>query len=356
MKILKYIIIGSLAMVFAVACQKGIDPISYVDPGPDSANPVVTISYPIEGTKIRVDEPVTSIVIKFVASDDIEVKSISLMLDGAEIQSFSSFKDYRRYNGTFQYDNVANGDHILSVVATDLAGKVTTKTVNFKKIPPYIPLPGEVFYLPLDGDYFELVGKKFITVVGQPNFVPGKVEQAYSGITDAYMTYPTAGLLGGEFSLSFWYKLKLIGAPERAGIMAISRPYTVYNDTVRYKGFEFFREKNGTKQNIGFDIGTGKAENWVNPFITTADTNWMHLAITISSTKITVYINGVSKKTATIKTPIDWTNCSLMSIASGKPNFDYWSHFSDWSTYDEIRLFNKALTPEEVTALFTGKK
>ncbi|MDO9255938.1 MAG: LamG-like jellyroll fold domain-containing protein [Bacteroidales bacterium] len=357
MKILKYLFIGLLSVVFATACKKGIDPISYVDPGPDTAAPVVSISYPVEGTKIRVDEAVTSIVIKFVAADDIEVKSISLMLDGTEIQSFTSFKDYRRYSGAFQYDNVENGDHVLSVVATDLAGKITTQTVNFKKIPAYVPLPGEVFYLPFDGDNFELVGKKFVTVVGIPSFTTGKVEQAYAGATDAYITYPTtaSGFLGSEFSIAFWYKLN--GTPLRGGIFAIARPYTVYNDTTRYKGFRFLRENSGLKQNLGINLGTGKAEVWVNPFLTIAPSDtWMHIAVTASSTKATVYVDGVVVKTAVLKGSIDWTDCSMLSLASGKPNFAYWDHFSDLSLYDEVHIFNKAITQEEVTALFSVKK
>jgi hypothetical protein len=355
MKILKYIIIGSLAMGFAVACQKGIDPISAVDPGPDTASPVVSIIYPIEGTKIRVDEPVTTINIKFTAADDIELKKITLSLDGAEIKSFDSFLDYRRYMGNFAYNSLGNGDHALSVTATDLSDKTTTQTVNFKKIAPYVPMDGEVFYLPLDGDYFELVGKKDITVVGLPGFAAGKIDKGYAGATDAYMTYPTAGLLGGEFSIAFWYKIN--GTPLRAGIFSISRPYTTYNDTVRYKGFRMLRENAGTKQNLGANIGITKAEVWINPFITLtpADT-WMHIAISISATKAIVYLDGVAKKTVAMKTPIDWNECTQMTIGSGQKNFIYWDHLSDLSMYDEIHIYKKAITQEVVTALFSTKK
>lgn len=357
MKILKYLIIGSLAMVFAVACEKGIDPISSVDPGPDTAAPVVTVSYPIEGTKIRVDEPVTSINIKFVAADDIELKSISIKLDGTEIATFDSFKDYRRYMGEYLYNSLASGDHSLSVIATDLSDKITTQTVNFQKIAPYIPLDGEVFYMPFDGDYFELVGKKFVTVVGAPGFVAGKVEQAYAGATDAYMTYPTAGLLGGEFSIAFWYKFNPIPIlPLRAGIFSISRPYAVYNDTVRVKGFRIFRENSGTKQNLGVNLGTGKVEVWMNPFTTIAPSDtWMHIAVSVSGTQAIIYLDGVSKKTANITAPIDWAECPLMSIASGMPYFDFWQHYSDLSLYDELHIYNKAITQDEVTALFSVK-
>jgi hypothetical protein len=357
MKILKYIIIASLSMVFAVACERGIDPISKVDPGPDTASPVVTISYPIEGTKIRVDEPVTSINIKFVAADDIEIKLISVQLDGTEIKTFDSFMDYRRYMGEYQYDNLANGDHVLKVVATDLSGKESSQTVNFKKIAPYIPLPGEVFYLPFDGDFFELVGKKFAPVTGAPGFTGGKVDKAYAGATDAYITYPATapGFLGREFSIAFWYKLN--GTPSRAGIFEICRPYTVYNDTTRFKGFRFLRENNGTKQNLGINIGIGKKEVWINPFLTIAPSDtWMHIAVSVSATTAIIYVDGVSKKTTALTAPIDWTDCTLLTIASGKPNFTYWDHLSDLSLYDEMHIYNKAITPEEVTALFSAKK
>ncbi len=45
---------------------------------------------------------------------------------------------------------------------------------------------------------------------------------------------------------------------------------------------------------------------------------------------------------------IDWTGCDLMSIASGQPNFAYWDHKADNSYYDEMRIFNKALTSTEI--------
>jgi len=100
----------------------------------------------------------------------------------------------------------------------------------------------------------------------------------------------------------------------------------------------------------------------MNPFITLKPTatgdfgDWIHIAISISGTTSTIYINGVSKMTATLKTPIDWTDCTLMSIASGAPNFIYWSHLSDLSQYDEMHIFKRAITQDEVTALYGVKK
>jgi hypothetical protein len=180
--------------------------------------------------------------------------------------------------------------------------------------------------------------------------------KAYAGAADSYLTFPTTGLLGSEFSLAFWYNIN--GTPARGGIFAIARPYTVYNDTTRYKGFRIFRENSGTSQNIGINLGTGKAEVWISPITTVTAANfgtWMHIAISISATTAKVYINGVAVKTATLTGPINWTDCTPISIASGKPNFTYWDHLSDLSLYDEMRIFNKAITADQVAAMYAAK-
>ncbi|MFA5974230.1 MAG: LamG domain-containing protein [Lentimicrobiaceae bacterium] len=358
MKILKYIILGSLAMVFAVACQKGIDPISYVAPGPDTAAPVVKINYPIEGTLIRDDAPKVPIKIQVEASDDIELASIAIQLDGTAITSFSSFKDYRRAVEEYIYDGVSDGEHEMVVTATDLAGKTGSQTVHFQKTTPYHPLyDGEVFYMPFDGDAMELISNTAATKFGSPTYVAGKIKLAYAGATDAYLTFPTTGLLGSEFSLAFWYNIN--GTPARGGIFAIARPYVDYNDTTRYKGLRIFRENSGTSQNIGVNLGIGKAEVWISPITTVTEANfgtWMHIAISVSGTTANVYINGAVVKTVALAGPIDWTDCAPISIASGMPNFTYWDHLSDLSLYDEMRIFNKAITADEVMQLYSAKK
>ena len=48
----KYFLIGLLAIVFATACNDGIDPITAVAPGTDASAPAIMIKYPTDGTKI----------------------------------------------------------------------------------------------------------------------------------------------------------------------------------------------------------------------------------------------------------------------------------------------------------------
>jgi hypothetical protein len=344
MKILKNILACLLILVLAVACNQGIDPITPVSPGPDVTAPVITIKYPLEGTKLQVPSILATINIQFEATDDIELKTISVLMDGVELTNYSSFKDYRRAVEEYTYDKLASGPHILTIKATDLEGKVTESKVNFEKKPPYTALyAGEVFYMPFDGDYMEKITFQNATKVGNPGFAGSglKGTNAYAGATDAYLTFPMAGLKSPEFSAEFWYKLN--ATPDRAGIISISP-----TGEDRTKGLRFFREGDATSQRFKMNVGTGAAEVWNDGGLVNLPANkWIHLAFTVSSSTCEVYINGKMAMSVPAGT-IDWTGCESMTIASGMPNFAYWNHLSDNSAYDELRIFNKALTQSEI--------
>jgi len=342
-------------MTFMMSCNEGIDPISAVDPGPDAGAPTVSIIRPSNGFEIQVPDAIASVNIEFEAEDDIELVSVVVSLDGSEIASYADFPDYRIVSEEFTYDNVTTGEHVLTVTATDLAGNVTISSVNFSKEPPYTPLfNGEVFYMPFEGSFTNLVNFTDATEVGSPGFTSqSKVgASAYVGATDSYLTFPTDGLLGGEFSASFWMNINSV--PDRAGILVIGPPDTA-NPTAqnnRVSGFRFFRENAGGMQRFKLNAGNGTADSWFDGG-TAADVapntgEWTHFAFTISGTECVVYINGQVVKQGAF-TGIDWSGCDIMSIMSGAPRFTGWSHFSDLSYMDELRIFNVALTQQEVT-------
>jgi hypothetical protein len=352
MKVFKNILILSFILVSVAACNKGIDPITYVAPGSDESAPVVTIKYPAEGTKIQVPELVTSINIQIEVTDDIELGSISILMDGTEITSYNEFKDYRRAVREYLYDNVTNGNHILAVKATDLQGKTTTSQVHFEKKPPYVPLyDGEVFYMPFDGDYMEKISYVNATIVGTPGFAGTSLKgtNAFKGATDSYITFPTTGLKSSEFSAAFWYKVN--GSPVRSGILNASP-----TGEDRTKGFRLFREGSASAQRIKLNVGTGTGETWNDgQEIAAPGTDWVHIAFTVSGTSCIIYINGAVAATVA-NTGLDWTGCDVFGIGSGAPNFIYWDHKSDLSYYDELRLFNKALTQVEIQNIIDNDK
>lgn len=353
-KFLKYIIVF-FVMLPIVSCNDGIDAITEVDPGADATAPVVTIKAPLNGTKFKVNDPLISVDIEFEVTDDIEVGSISVFMDGSQIATFSNFIDYRRVLESLTADNIATGVHELKITATDLDGKSTTSTVSFEKEPPYIPLfANEILYMAFDNDYTELISVVPATKVGSTGFAGTAVvgTNAYKGATDAYLTFPTAGLnLGSELSASFWYKVN--ASPDRAGILVIGPPdegKAADKQNNRKNGFRFFRENAGGNQRFKLNVGNGTADTWVDGG-TAADVapgaDWVHMAFTISATTARVYIGGQLVKESTFA-GIDWTGCDVLSIMSGYPRFTEWGHKSDNSFMDDLRLFSKALTQSEI--------
>ncbi len=352
MKVLKYILMLTVAAIFATSCNEGIDPISQVDPGPDSADPVITIKSPTQGLAIEVDSLVVSILVQLEVTDDIELKSVSVLLDNTEINNMTTFRDYRRALMEFRHLNVATGVHTLTVKATDLGGKMSQKSVTFEKKPPYVAVyAGEVFYMPFNGDFTEKITFKDATKVGNPGFTDASLKgiKAYAGATDSYLTFPLTGLKSTDFSASFWYKVN--ASPDRSGILSASPA-----GENRTKGFRLFREGGTTSQRIKANVGWGGGETWNDgALITAPGTNWVHIALSVSAAKVVLYVNGAGIEVPN-KGNIDWSGVDLLGIGSGAPNFTYWGHSFDRSQYDELRLFNRALTDADIQTIIQNDK
>lgn len=338
-----------LAVFLTIGCEyDGIDPITKVETVADAGAPEITISFPTEGATIKVVEPMTSVDIKFDVVDDLEIKSISVSMDGSEIATYSDFLDYRVVKKSLTYEEVTNGDHVLSITATDMEGNTSTKNVNFSKEPPYTPrFANEYFYMPFDGDYTELVTITNATQVGTPGFTDEAYlgSKAYKGAPESYITLPFDGSIGESFTVSFWYNVN--AEPDRAGILTAGA--TADN---RNNGFRLFREKAGDEQRIKLNVGTGAVEAWNDGGLLDPSLGeYAHIAVTVTPTETIFYINGVAVNTGTLPAPIDWTGVEKLTIGAGGETFSYWDHKYDSSPIDELRMFDAVLSPQEIQAL-----
>ncbi len=365
MKIYKNILAGTIAVIFAVACDDGyIDDITAVSPGPDLSAPAITMKFPAEGTQIKVGELVTNIGIDFEVTDDIELKTITVSVDADEVGTLTEFVDYRKLIvEDLMYEGLENGQHTLTITATDIDNKTTTSTATFEKAPPYLPrYPGEVFYMSFDTQvgFKELVTFSDPTIVGTPAFAgQGAVGgNAYKGADNAYLTFPTTGLQNDEFSAIFWMKVN--NSPDRAGVLVMGPPdpanFPIANN--RKAGFRFFREAADGKQRFKLNVGDGAADHWFDggaaaDVVPNTD-EWVNFAFTISGTEVVVYIDGEVVSQGVFP-GVNWAECDILSIMSGDPRFTEWGHHSDKSFMDELRIFDQALTQEEVQTIIDDK-
>ncbi len=362
MKKFNKIIFGLCALMLMVSCYDGIDSISEVDPGPDAGGPIVTILRPTDGLAISDPNPVSSVNIELRVEDDIEVGAISVMLDGNEIASYEagSYIDYRIVTRSMVYDNITIGEHTITVTATDLAGNVTTSTANFTKEPPYSPMyPGEILYMPFDGDFTDLVTSTPANEVGNPGFNSGGgiSGSAYQGAADSYLTFPSGELAqGSSFSATFW--LKIDASDTRAGIMSIS-PADPAAPSDKPSGFGLIREGSATAQKFILIVGNGTNGTWVNPGApATIDPTlgkWVHFGISISDSNLALYMDGELAGQSDF-TGIDWTGVGNLSIMSGTPNFSGWDHKTEKGQMDELRLYNKTLTQSDIQTIMLKDK
>lgn len=358
MKNLKYVLTCLVATFLIVACDQGIDPLTKVDPGADASAPSVTITSPTEGLAVKVNEELATITVKFEAQDDIELSSVEVWLDGSKIGTYTDFKDYRRLVvDDLVYNKLADGAHELTVIAKDLDGKSTSGVVNFTKEPAYISkYPGEILYMPFDGAYVDLISFEEAEKVGTPSISENNIagEGSYAGAEEAYLTLNPERFKNSEFSAIFWVKINAV--PDRAGILVMSPPLIDGANNDLSKGFRFFRENAGGMQRFKLNVGSGDSGNWFDggeaADVDPSTDQWVNMAFTISGSEAIVYIDGQVVSQGALP-GLDWTGCNVLSIMSGAPNFTQWNHLSDQSLMDELRIFNRAITPQEVLQIIS---
>ena len=214
----------------------------------------------------------------------------------------------------------------------------------------YTPLAGEKLYVPFENSYYinsvsgAPASKVGSTTLGDPK----NGEHSFMGATDSYISYPLSGLYSSSgVSIAFWYKVN--ATPDRSGIITIN-DNDVNTDENRKQGLRIFRENAAGKQRIKLNLGTGTGESWNDGGDLTVDGNWVYITVTISTTQSKVYFNGVLQRTSTYS-GFDFSTSTTMVVGSGAPSFTYWSHKSDLSLMDDLRVFDKELSETEILAL-----
>jgi hypothetical protein len=213
-----------------------------------------------------------------------------------------------------------------------------------------------IFSMNFNGDYKDAVSKTEATSVGSPdfNYSDAIFGYSYQGATDSYLTFPSSDLaLGAEFSATFW--LKIDASDTRAGIINIA-PLNPSSPSDKPSGFGLIREGGATSQKFILLVGNGTNATWVNPgapaTIDPTLNEWVHLGITISNTKASLYMNGELAGQSDLS-GFNWEGVGNLSIMSGDPNFSGWNHKTEKGQMDELYIFKKPLSQAEIQTIMS---
>ena len=209
---------------------------------------------------------------------------------------------------------------------------------------PYVPPQGffndgtEVAHYAFDGDATDSTGSYDGTATGV-TYAAGKIGQCAvfnkgtSGIT-TLMDYDVSL----PFSFSFFIKTSTKSEQE---ILMSFANYS--NDSVH--GFRTRVNANGT---IGYYYGASGAWQVVDSTFPITDNIFHHIVFTYVNGTVCLYIDGVLNNSTT-QTPMSSLLCRLTICAFTNISVAYYRFDG---SIDQLRIFNRAITDEEVTALY----
>jgi hypothetical protein len=260
---------------------------------------------------------------------------------------------------TFAWTPLKSGQAQLYARAYDSSGGITTSDpLSLAIIRPKIPSDGLVAAWPLD-EVSGLVaadasGNRRPLTLTKSNWTPGRIKGglAFSGAPEIAGTFPNPAL--DAFSFSVWLQVAAGGAQNPVllrlpgdGVSATSG-YTVNlrrakANIANYGGISFQDGAGGDWQSWG-NLETGK---------------WYHLVVTFDpdsdSNPLIFYVNGMVRTDTT-----NYGNSSgvqLGVIAGNSATLASLGNRADKTrplagNVDQVRLYNRALTPTEVIALY----
>jgi len=260
----------------------------------------------------------------------------AVRVDVAELKSGAGFTSTITgvWNAPGQFTNMAAVSHFEQdpVLANNSAGSTGFVNVN----PCIAPPEGLVGWWPAEGDANDLAGSNNGVLVNGATFAPGRSGLAFS--LNGNSAYVDLGRVspGTRWSLEAWVNLSSVPSGRRAifGCHADCRDWSlVCNEGV-----------------FGVNIGRGSCVAIVSSGVKAVAGTWYHLVGTYDGTNGTIYVDGVARNSE--QGAINYVGSSSgLRIGGSVCCGEYIA-----GLVDEASLYNRALTPTEVFALYEAGK
>ena len=194
------------------------------------------------------------------------------------------------------------------------------------------------------------------------SFSPGFKDQGLQGGNKSYVLFTPGSAITGmhSFTIAYW-----VNSPvNTSGIVGL---VNLSNTTGFWGNIDMFFENGSTLDAAKFraHITNGATDTWVTKDgLPNIFTKWTHFALSYDAASETfkLYVNGSLIVTQLQKGfgPINFTNCGKMVFGTVQfqttPSLTSGATSQDWASYlagqlDEVRIYNKAISDSEVSAL-----
>ena len=242
--------------------------------------------------------------------------------------------------------------------------------------PPPLTILNSKSYWHFNGNARDTGEFRLATTTKNVSFVPGVTEgQAVQIGTDGYVvanSLPDGLKNPGSLTVAFWMNVK---GPIQGGAQGL---FAISNSKQFWGNFEMFLENlnNGSEaflkiHMLNSGVAGGIGENWIEVKIPGALDKWTHIAVTYnaSNSQITVFADGqptsINQRVLNSGTygPLKFADATGLVIGSfafqTTPSLtnhgpETWAKSFN-GAMDQFRIFTEALTPAQITNLFTNK-
>ena len=299
----------------------------------DTTPPTVSVTAPASGATVAGTLDVTA-----TANDNDAVAGVQFKLDGADLGLEDTAAPY---SVSWNTTTVPNGAHTLTAVARDLAGNVATATAVPVTISNTGPPPGLVAAYGFDegsgtttADQSGNGGSGTLTNTSWA--ATGRFGKALSfNGTNASVTIPDSNPLDvtSGMTVEAWINPSALGNTWRTVALKEQSGYYAYGLYASTGAGTSVPSGNGLVGGVDRDV-RGAAQLPLN--------TWTHLATTYNGSALVLYVNGAQVGTLAATGSIA-TSTNPLKVG-GNAIWGEW--FS--GLIDEVRVYNRALTPTEI--------
>jgi chitodextrinase len=305
---------------------------------PDTTPPSVRVTSPANGATVS-----ASVTLAATACDNVGVSTVQFQLDGANLGPALTIPPYLY---TWDTTTTGNGAHTLTTIATDTfnnntasAGAVVTVN-NTTGLPP---TQGLIGYWNFDegagSTAYDTSGSGYNATVNGATWTAGKINSALSFDGTNDVVTPNIAL-GNAFSISVWVN------PAVTPQMVYSRIAETRYDGGLYVG----TDSTGTRYQIIVNNGFGSTGSCGALFGCaeggTVTSGWHLVTATFDGAAANLYVDNALVASDTFTAPGS-TDYPLYIGQYYGGSGDGWS-----GAVDEVRLYNRALTNDEVIAIY----